>query len=187
MDLKKALTYIAFGFLFTLVNFNLTLNGTSINVTPDFIGWILFFLAYDKLGGYISSKPYMKWAALVLAVVSCGLWVLELTHVEFDVSAFNTVVSITSLIYMFVLFGSLEKVAEDKVPNRTGTIRILKYLNVALYALFVLTAVVFQYAQNPTLLYLTGLFGLAVFVAAIYTAVVLFGLRKDILNRPEEA
>ena len=43
MDLRKGLSYVAFGFLFTLINFNLTVNGQAISITPNFIGWILFF------------------------------------------------------------------------------------------------------------------------------------------------
>ena len=48
MNIQKALTFIAFGFLFTLLNININ----SINFTPSFIGWILLFLAYDNLGTY---------------------------------------------------------------------------------------------------------------------------------------
>ena len=151
MDLKKALTYIAFGFLFTLANFNLSLNGTTVNIMPDFIGWILFFLAYDRLGDYISSRPYMKWAALILAVLSCGLWVLELAGSLFPADALRTVVNIASLIYMYVLFDCLERVTGDRIPQRTMTVRVLKYFNVAVYAMFVAVFVIFQYVQNETL------------------------------------
>ena len=69
MNIKKGISYVAFGFLFTLVNFNLTINSVSICVTPDFIGWLLFFLAFDKLGTYISDKSYMKWNALVMSLI----------------------------------------------------------------------------------------------------------------------
>jgi len=61
MNVKKSLSLIAFAYFFTLVNLNLQSNGTSINIFPDFIGWILFFLAHDKLGSYMDGKKYMKW------------------------------------------------------------------------------------------------------------------------------
>ena len=70
MDLKKALTYVAIGFLFTLINLNITIGTITINFTPDFVGWILFFLAFDKLGSYVEGKTYLKWMALVLAIIS---------------------------------------------------------------------------------------------------------------------
>ena len=82
MNIKKGLSYVAFGFLFTLVNFNLTLNGGTLNVMPDFVGWILFFLAFDKLGTYISDKKYMKWISLILAVVTAALWILGMAKPE---------------------------------------------------------------------------------------------------------
>ena len=60
MNLRKGLTLIAFGFLFTLIDLNLTLNGKTLNVTPDFIGWILMYLAIDNLGDYADRKPILK-------------------------------------------------------------------------------------------------------------------------------
>ena len=66
------------------------------------------------------------------------------------------------------------------------TVRVLKYFNVAVYALFVAVFVIFQYVQNETLLILAGMLGMTAVVAAIYTAVMLFGLRSDIINRSED-
>ena len=66
LNLKKGLSFVAFGFFFTLINLNLTLNGAKLDVTPDFIGWILFFLAFDLLGTYVKDKLYLKWLSLVL-------------------------------------------------------------------------------------------------------------------------
>ena len=70
MKLRKGLTLIAFGFLFTLIDLNLTLNGKTLNVTPDFIGWILMYLAIDNLGDYADRKPILKLDYLLLAVLS---------------------------------------------------------------------------------------------------------------------
>ena len=51
------------GALFTLVNFNLTFGETSINVMPNFVGWIIVYLACGLLGDYIADKAYLKPAA----------------------------------------------------------------------------------------------------------------------------
>ena len=69
-SLKRGLSFVAFGFLFTLVNLNLTLNGTTVNVIPDFIGWALLFRAYDMLGHYMDGKNYLKWTFLILLILS---------------------------------------------------------------------------------------------------------------------
>ena len=52
MDLKKGLTYVSFGILFTLADFYLSIGNFQINIFPDFIGWILLYLAFDKFGEY---------------------------------------------------------------------------------------------------------------------------------------
>lgn len=51
MNLKKAISYAAFGFFFILVNINLTLSGGTINITPNFVGWILMIIALFVLFG----------------------------------------------------------------------------------------------------------------------------------------
>ena len=77
MNIKKGISLIAFGFAFVLVNLTLTLNGRSICVTPDFVGWILFFMSFDLLGSYIADKAYMKWISLILAIVTGAIWMLR--------------------------------------------------------------------------------------------------------------
>lgn len=180
MDIKKGLSYVAFGFLFTLVNINLNLNGGSLNITPDFIGWILFFLAFDKLGTYISDKKYMKWIALVLAIVTAALWILEMAKPELNVDIISTFVAIVSLVYMFILFGVLEKIATDYKSSRADTLRMLKILNLALYLAFLGLSLLYLYNKSTYTVAAAAFTGIAALVAAVFTALVLFGLRKEI-------
>lgn len=181
MDLKKALTYVAVGFLFTLVNLNITLNGTTINVTPDFIGWILFFFAYDKLGSYMEDKIYMKWLALVLAIISAATWLLQLTKPEFDISILTTIVSTVSMVYLFILLKTLEKVAKDYGSNTQSTILILKYINVFLNIAFIVVALLAaNNLENSALIMATGMIGAMALMAAVFTCLSLFRLRKDV-------
>ena len=182
MDIKKALSYIAFGFLFTLVNFNLTLNGHSVNIMPEFVGWILFFLAFDKLGDYISDKTYMKWISLILVIATGAIYILEIMGVEFDISIFKTICGLVSAGYLFILFGCLENVARDYGSNKESTLGILKIINLVLYVGATVLAIV---ANNPNLeglVFLVMILLVMALVSAIITAVVLFKLRKEINN-----
>ena len=187
MDIKKGLSYVAFGFLFTLVNINLNMNGGSLNITPDFIGWILFFLAFDKLGTYISDKKYMKWIALVLAVVTAALWILEMAKPELNVDIFTTLAAVVSVVYMFILFGVLENIARDYRSSRADTVKILKILNLVLYLAFLGISLFYLYNKSAYTVAAAAFTGIAALVAAIFTAFVLFGLRKEIKEYvPEE-
>ena len=128
MDIKKGISYIAFGFLFTLLNINLNFNGTSINITPDFVGWILMFLAFDHLGQYVENKGYLKWIALILAILTGVIWVYGLVKPELSIDTVKTVVSFAGVVFMFILFGVLEEVARDKAPIYVKNISMLKIL-----------------------------------------------------------
>ena len=82
MNLKRGLSLIAFGFLFTLMNINLTFNGFKINIMPDFVGWLLFFLAFGSLGVFAEGLKWLRWVALVLMVISAAFWALEILKPE---------------------------------------------------------------------------------------------------------
>ena len=187
MDLKKALTYVAIGFLFTLINLNITIGTITINFTPDFVGWILFFLAFDKLGSYVEGKTYLKWMALVLAIISTAIWVLELARQQLDISILSTIVSLVSLIYLFIFLGVLEKIAADQGSNTASTLHMLKYVNAFLDVAFVVVAVITGFNQNnQVLIMVTALLGALALVSAVFICLTLFRLRKDVFTKINE-
>ena len=184
MDLKKALTYVAIGFLFTLINLNITIGTITINFTPDFVGWILFF---DKLGSYVEGKTYLKWMALVLAIISTAIWVLELARQQLDISILSTIVSLVSLIYLFIFLGVLEKIAADQGSNTASTLHMLKYVNAFLDVAFVVVAVITGFNQNnQVLIMVTALLGALALVSAVFICLTLFRLRKDVVTKISE-
>ena len=186
MNLKQGLTFVAFGFLFTLVNLNITLNGSTLNIMPDFIGWILFFLAFDKLGKYVEDKRYLKWIALILTIATAVLWIFDIAEPAFSIGFLKTIVTVVSTAYMFILFGSLEKIAHDYESASETTLHMLKILNLVLSISFIVLALLAGYVSLENYALLAALAGTAALVAAIITAIVLFKLRKDISDRLPE-
>ena len=180
MNLKKALTFIAFGFLFTLVDLNLTVNGSQINFTPDFIGWVLLFLAFDNLGDYVKDKIYLKWLSLILTVAYAVIWFLDFAKPELSTDLIKTPAAIGSTIYMFILFGVLEKVAHDYGSKRESTIRMLKILNLVLYVAFLGLSLSVRSREDTILALSMVVLGVAIIVCAIITAVVLFKLKDEV-------
>ncbi len=185
MDLKKSLKYIAFGFLFTLLNINLTAGTLKINVMPDFIGWILFFIAFDGLGDYGKGKEYLKWIALGLLIATAVLWVFSIARPSLDLNIVDTVVTVVSAVFMFVLFGILEKIAGDIGSKRASILRMLKYFNLVLYVLFIVTASLAGYVSLENYAIPAALTGVAALVCAIVSAFVLFGLSKEVSENQE--
>ena len=180
MDLRKGLSYLAYGFLFTLININLTINQVQYNITPDFIGWILFFLACDKLGGYTEKKPWLKWLPLAIAVMTCALWLGQFMMPDVKMDIVDSAVSLLTAIYMFLLFGSLEELARDIRSPQEGTVRMLKYLNIGISIGGALISLLYTGEINAGIAAVVMMFAAAALVAAILTAVTLFKLRNEL-------
>ena len=180
MDLKKGLSLVAVGYLFTLVNINLTFDDVAINIVPNFAGWILLFISFNYLGQYVEGKSYVKWIALIMVVITAVSWVVSIIRYPVDMTIINIFGSVLNCIFMFVFFGCLEKIAADKAPSREDNIRTLKILNLALsIALVVSAALVLNKVNNLTAT-LVLIVGLAALVTAIVTCVNLFKLKNEI-------
>lgn len=183
MDIKKGIKYIAIGFLFTLVNLNLTFSDVAINFTPDFVGWILFYLAFDKLGTYAEDKQYLKWTSLVLAIFYAVIWIFGIVKPDVNIDLLEDIVSIVSVVYTFILFGILEKIAHDHAPLKEKTLRVLKYINVIFYAAFLICGLITVYSKSEMMAVPTMVFGVACLVAAVITCLTLFKLSKEISTK----
>ncbi|MCR5795848.1 MAG: hypothetical protein K6G61_10950 [Solobacterium sp.] len=195
MNIKKGISCVAFGFLFTLVNINLTLNGFTVNVMPDFIGYLLLFLAFGQFGSYAEGREFLKWCFLLLAVVTAGVWGSSILRPELAMPAWlTTAVAAVSACAMFLLFGIIEKIAGDFNSPQEQTVGWLKYVNVILYAAFFFTSVNLGRdiasgaheagsAFQTYLGVLASVMGAAALVFAVITAFVLFKLKKDIEMR----
>lgn len=175
MDIRKGISYIAFGFLFTLVNINLNINNTSLNITPDFVGFILMFFAFDKLGHYVEDKGYLKWIALILAILTGVIWVYGLVKPDLNIDIITTIVSFMGVVFMFVLFGVLEKIARDHAPTYEKNISMLKIVNLVLYIGFLASALLMARDENFAML--AFVFGTAALISAIITAITLMKFR----------
>lgn len=184
MNLRKALSLIAFGFLFLLVNINLTFNGDAkLNLTPDFIGWLLLLLAVAPLGSYAEGKDYLKWLPALMLVVSAADWVLETLSPELRSGGFGLIMTlgnVVSAVYLFLLITVLEQVARDCGSPKEQTLHTLKYLSVGLELAAIPLAWLTAAAESTLLAVITFGVMAAALVVSIVLAVVLFRLRKDV-------
>ncbi|MBQ5442721.1 MAG: hypothetical protein IIT47_04050, partial [Oscillospiraceae bacterium] len=168
-------------------------------VIPDFIGWALLFRAYDMLGSYMEGKKYLKWAFLILLILSAVTWTYDLFMPEQAApQLLYTVITLISVVAMFLFFGVLEKIAADYQSPRQSTLRMLKYINVVLHAAVVILAMLYARTVSEgaasaadvvgtpyqvTLVTMMGVAGVAALVSAIVTAVVLFKLKGEVSDK----
>ena len=179
-NLRKAVSFCAFAFVFIFVTLNLSFGGsTKIDVMPDFIGWLLFFLAFDYFGDYAKGNEYLKWAALVIMVLSIVQYAFILLKPELTHDILDMVISILQTIYIFMILGVIESVAQDIGSARTDRIHTIRIASLALdIALFIIGRFVTQADAVTSVIVLAGL--LAACVIVILILVALFGLRKEI-------
>lgn len=173
MNIKTAIRLIAVGFIFTLVNVNVTIGTSQINFTPDFIGWILICYACTKLGDYIKGKAYFTIGAILLAIIDIAILVVGIFFPKFDLTWYTSGASLLSVIYIFLLLGLLEKIGKDKKYSDTASIRILKYVYLTVFCIFQALAFASDLIPIEILKVLIGISGGAALITALITAYVL--------------
>lgn len=178
-DITKGLTLTAFGFLFVLINININ----EISISPAFIGWLLFFLAFPCFGKYGEGKEYLRWAALILTIITAVEWTLEVTNAVANTDVLKTIVGLANAVFMFLYFDILINVARDYGHEETANkLSTLKYVNIGGYIGTVVFAVLYALTKNTIMAVLTVVCGVVVLVTAIITCVRLFKLKKEIAN-----
>ena len=183
MDLKKGISLIAIGFILILVNINLQFNGTEVNVLPAFAGWLLYFLAYDYMGSYLSDRKYMKWAALVMVFLTGADWFLSIYDPTIDIGWFKAIINTISAVYEFILFTAVERAAKGVQSSRTETIAFLKYFNFGIFLVLTVVGILAQRLPIRVLAVIVTVAGTIALGSAIFTAFTLMGLRGEVMNR----
>jgi len=182
MDIRRGISFIAFGSLFTLVNLNLDFGFGPVSVTPDFIGWVFYYLAYSQLGSYTDRKPILKILPFVQILLTGANWLLGFTTgYETASSVLGVVSGFISAYYMYKLFEVLIVIARNYNSPRKGTLELLRVANAALYVVLASIGLLISLSDNPVpYAMIFTMIGVIGEVAAIWTSIILFGMRGDI-------
>ena len=186
MKLNKGLRLIAIGFLFTLINLNITTNNHVINFTPDFIGWILICAGLGNMKNETGSVLMYQVCAVVLAVVSLGLWVAKLIFPKYDLSIYESVAGLISTLFIFALLSLLEKVARKYHSTHSNDLKVLKFVYLIVYILFQATALTAQILPMEVVAVVATIVGIGALITAIATAIILFKLSFELDRDNEE-
>ena len=187
MRLKKGMTLIAVGFLFITFYIRIILKGSVLTLPPQFVGWILFVLAYLKIVKYTSYSVSLYWIPLVLAVYSALDWVLGLLNLALVLPLLTAAAGILVIVYLVKLLGCLEFLARDYARNLVPRVHTLKVLYLSLMIvmnvfsfLLVTLPLVGGFPALALISILLWIAGLAAAVVSIVICVTLFQLRKAI-------
>ena len=114
--IRQALTKIAWAYVLLYLDFNLGVNGHSLNVLPNWAGYLLIFSAIALLGERLRDLLLLKPFCILLGVVSAvdWIWVLltgqELTGRFF---LFFILIACVGIYFRFQMLTDLALLAEE--------------------------------------------------------------------------
>jgi hypothetical protein len=175
--LADSVKLIAYGYLLLHLNFNL---GT-LNVLPNWLGYILILRALPELGEYESSALLLRPLGILLGLWEGVLWTVNLTGSSLNGYLFTAISAVIALYFHFQLLTNLADIAGIcGCPERS---RILTLRTVWT----VLNTLVALPVPWDSFHVLTVGMVVVFVVVAIWICTVLFSLRRSLLETNPEA
>lgn len=116
IPIRRALTKIAWAYVLLYLDFNLGVNGHSLNLLPNWAGYLLIFSAIALLGAELRSLLLLKPFCVLLGVVSAVDWVWVLLAGQ-DLTGrlflFSILLTCVGIYFRFQMLTDLAQLAED--------------------------------------------------------------------------
>lgn len=173
--LCRGVKLIAWGCVLLYLNINL---GT-LNILPDWLGYVLILRALPALGETEKSALLLRPLGTMLAVWEGILWVAALLGMEFNGYALEVIAAALSLYFHFQLLTNLADTAEKHGCPQRRRILTLRTVNTLLVTVMALPFPWEQYEGAAAILVLIGA------VMALWICLVLFSLVRS-LSAAEE-
>ncbi len=155
-----------FGFLLIFVNLNLTFNGHTLNVLPDWAGYCLMYSGLNDLLDEGEHFPLAKPWCLAMVIYTAAVWAVELIFGSVKLAIIGPILSlVATLVSLYVSYLILMGIA-DIERNRGVDLEQAKLMQIwKLFAVCVLIASV--------LLFMPVLAVVAIIVAFVATIIFL--------------
>lgn len=142
---------LAIGMLFVLMNFSIDIGDLSINILPEFVGYLLFLSASDKLKAKSAYFDKMSGWLFIMAMYKIADYIVSMLNINSGTMAAvfffgGIVTTILGLIIQFRVFCGIDEIAyNDDVRIKSGR----------LFALFKVEVIltVLAYVNNITGIY----------------------------------
>lgn len=182
---RQALTKIAWGYVLLFLNFNLGVNGHTVDVLPNWLGYLLFFSAIGLLGTQLRDLTLLKPFCVLLGVLAAVDWGTVLLTGQalldgfFILSALRTCLSIY---FSFQLLTDLALLSESYGVQADG-LRLCRNIDAVIRVLPLLPLPWDTNTLLSALLIALLVIGLIVCVLIVYR---LFTLRKLLGEKPPQ-
>lgn len=132
---------LAIGMLFILMNFSLDIGDLSINILPEFVGYLLLLSAVDKLKTKSSYFDKMSGLLFFMAMYKIADYIVSMLNVNAGTIATvffygGIVTTILGLIIQYRVFCGIDEMTyDDDVRVKTGRLFVLFKIEVVLTVL----------------------------------------------------
>ena len=180
MNLKKGIRLIAWGLILTLVNINVSTGNRRINITPDFIGWLLIAIGCGKLGNYAKRKSLYIFFAVVLSICEAAFLVLGIVFPKKDFGLYVSGLCALEDLYVIFLLSLLGRIAERTGYDHYSSIRTLKYIYIIISIIYIALTLAVEYLPLQIYVAFAAADSIMALLAAILTCIIMMRFARKI-------
>ena len=125
---------IAWGYVLIHLHFNIA----TLDLLPDWLGYLFFFDALPVLATFVPSALLLKPFGLVLTIWSGIEWILKLFSISFDIYLLELCISLIALYFHFQLLTNLAELAKQHNCPQEKSILVLRTVRTVLATIFFL-------------------------------------------------
>lgn len=170
--LYTAIKRIAWGYVLIHVNFNL---GT-LNILPNWAGYLLFLSAFPAIGEEEESANLLKPLGILICIVEVISWFNDLCGGPFNLYLINLIMGVAALYFHFQLLTNLANVAHKYECSQETKILLLRTVKTVLQTLFIVISYTSLLNQDFVLWSLLLVF----VIITIWLCAVLFSFKKEL-------
>lgn len=194
-SLWGGISKIAWGFVFILFHFKIN----TIDLLPDFAGYILIALGIGELGAFLEHTKVLKPLSVIISIWTASVWFTEtLTLTSFAsvgylstvIDYLSTAMGIVTLIFTIILLTDLSALAAKYQPRDKNIDRqliVARNIYAVCYSVSIAMSLSALLTFNTFPEIITGIFtalsivmGIAMLVTMVIILIALFSLRKVI-------
>lgn len=176
-ELCKAITKIAWGYIFLHLDFNLN----TLDILPSWAGYLLFLSALPAIGEEEESANLLRPLGIILTVEEVVSWLNKgLANSYYNLNAVSIIASVISLYFHFQLLTNLANIAqryECSQEKKLLTLRTVKTLLTTFFAIITSLEI-----ENFMIYALLIIF----FVVTIWICKVLFSFKSELQKKLEQ-
>lgn len=145
----------------------------SLNLIPDWVGYILFYQSIEPIAQYEKSALLLKSIIQILGIYEFVLWIIAIFGITMDIYVVQIIVIALSLYFQFQLLSNIADISVKHHSLLTSQIRMLRNIKTLCCTIAVLPI---DWERYSTISFLFIVFNIFI---SLWLCVVLFSYAKE--------